>query len=239
MNKYYEIIICVYLKNDVHKNNIQEELSRFINYVLEQDSYLRNIHLQREFKQYSFSDLTPFEKGNIYKGDEMYNFKVRTWNYKFANLFSKSLYSFQNDKFIVTACSLNEKTFNENIIKIKTVTPAIITMKDNKTHKIRAWYDSIDDISLLYNILLKNLEQKYNTLNNSNYEFKVEDIFKEIKILKPLKTKYKQCKFLGYILEIEFFDTLASQSLAQIAYVNGIGGKNSAIGSGFVISNKC
>ncbi|WP_322874932.1 CRISPR-associated endoribonuclease Cas6 [Clostridium perfringens] len=134
---------------------------------------------------------------------------------------------------------LNEKTFNENIIKIKTVTPAIITMKDNKIHKTRAWYNSIDDISLLYNILLKNLEQKYNTLNNSNYEFKVEDIFKEIKILKPLKTKYKQCKFLGYILEIEFFDSLVSQSLAQIAYVNGIGGKNSAIGSGFVISNKC
>lgn len=239
MNKYYEIIICVYLKNDVHKNNIQEELSRFINYVLEQDVYLRNIHLQRNFKQYSFSDLTPFEKGNIYKGDEMYNFKIRTWNYKFAKLFSKSLYGIQNDKFIVTACSLNEKTLNKNIIKIKTVTPAIITMKDNETHKTRAWYNSIDDISLLYNILLKNLEQKYNTLNNSNYEFKAEDIFKEIKILKPLKTKYKQCKFLGYILEIEFFDTLASQSLAQIAYVNGIGGKNSAIGSGFVISNKC
>ncbi|MGC5816227.1 CRISPR-associated endoribonuclease Cas6 [Clostridium perfringens] len=239
MNKYYEIIICVYLKNDVHKNNIQEELSRFINYVLEQDLYLRNIHLQKNFKQYSFSDLTPFEKGNIYKGDEMYNFKIRTWNYRFANLFSKSLYSFQNDKFIVTSCSLNEKTFNENIIKIKTVTPAIITMKDNETHKTRAWYNSIDDISLLYNILLKNLEQKYNTLNNSNYEFKVEDIFKEINILKPLKTKYKQCKFLAYILEIEFFDTLASQSLAKIAYVNGIGGKNSAIGSGFVISNKC
>ncbi|MCX0356265.1 hypothetical protein LI064_17320 [Clostridium perfringens] len=106
MNKYYEIIICVYLKNDVHKNNIQEDLSRFINYILEQDSYLRNIHLQREFKQYSFSDLTPFEKGNIYKGAEMYNFKIRTWNYKFANLFSKSLYGIQNDKFIVTACSL-------------------------------------------------------------------------------------------------------------------------------------
>ncbi|MDH2475712.1 hypothetical protein [Clostridium perfringens] len=83
----------------------------------------------------------------------MYNLKIRTWNYKFASLFSKSLYGIQNDKFIVTACSLNEKTFNENIIKIKTVTPAIITMKDNETHKTRTWYDSIDDISLLYNIL--------------------------------------------------------------------------------------
>lgn len=236
MNKYYEIIICVYLKKDVHKNNIQEELSRFINYVLEKDSYLSEIHLQKEFKQYSFSDLIPFEKGNIYKWDEMYNFKIRTWNYKFANIFSKSLYGIQNDKFIVTSCSLNKKTFNKKVTKIKTVTPAIITMKDNKIGKTRAWYNSLDDISLLNKILLKNLEQKYNTLNNSNYEFKVENIFKEIKILKPLKTKYKQCKFLGYILEIEFFDTLDSQTLAQIAYVNGVGGKNSAIGSGFVVS---
>ncbi|MGU8435316.1 CRISPR-associated endoribonuclease Cas6 [Clostridium perfringens] len=238
MNKYYEIIIFVYLKKDVHKNNIQEELSRFINYILEQDLYLRNIHLKREFKQYSFSDLIPFYKGNIYKGDEFYNFKIRTWNYKFANILSKSLYGIQNDKFIVTACSLNKKNFNEYIRKLKTVTPAIITMKDKKINKTRAWYNSTDDISLLYKILLKNLEQKYNTLNNSTYEFKEENIFKEIKILKHLKTKYKKCKFLGYILEIEFFDTLDSQYLAQIAYVNGIGGKNSAIGSGFVISNK-
>ncbi|GAA0067890.1 hypothetical protein UT300002_26730 [Clostridium perfringens] len=238
MNKYYEIIICVYLKKDLHKNNIQEELSRFINYVLEQDLYLRNIHLQREFKQYSFSDLIPFCGGNICKCDEIYNFKIRTWDYKFASLFSKNLYGIQNDKFIVTACSLNKKIFNKDISKLKTVTPAIITMKDKKINKTRAWYNSIDDVSLLYKILLKNLEQKYNTLNNSNYKFKVENIFKEIKILKTLKTKYKNCKFLGYILEIEFFDTLDSQYLAQIAYVNGIGGKNSAIGSGFVICNK-
>lgn len=234
MTKYYEVIICLCLKNDIFQNNVQEELSKFINYILEKDVYLSAIHLKKQFKQYSFSDLIPYEKDLLYKSGEIYTFKVRSWNKKFSNKFAENLHGSENNKFIIIGCSMKEYNFNSRIIhKIRSITPVIVTMRDYNTNRTRAWINGIDKKNILESIILNNLQQKYNTLNNTSYEFKFESVIKEIKILKCLKTKYKKCKFISYRLEIYFYNSLESQSLAQIAYVSGIGGKNSSIGAGF------
>lgn len=231
MNTYYEITVCIYLKEDIWQNNVQEELSKFLNNSLCKSEYLKNIHINKRIKGYSFSNIYPQEKDLIYKKDSIYNFKIRTWDNKFAEELCKNLYCFGNEKFIVVGLSNKQHSINKKIESLYTLTPAIITIKEND--KFRAW-ENKDNIVLLKTILFNNLKMKFYNLYKTEYVSESEDVFKEVKVIRRLKTRYKNVNLISYNLKLDFLDTINAQILAKIAYVNGIGSKNSSIGAGFI-----
>ncbi|EGS5729539.1 hypothetical protein I9Y33_001441 [Clostridium perfringens] len=231
MNNYYEIVVCIYLKENIWQNNVQEEISKFLNKALCKSEYLKNIHTNKRIKGYSFSSIYPQEKDLIYKKDSIYNFKLRTWDNKFAKELSENLYGFENDKIIVVGLSNKQYKLNEKIEILYTLNPAIITIKENNS--VRSW-EKKDNIELLKTIIFNNLKMKFNNLFNVEYAWNSEEVFKEIKVIRQLKTRYKNINLISYNLKLEFLDTVNAQILAKIAYVNGVGSKNSSVGAGFI-----
>ncbi|EDT15869.1 TPA: hypothetical protein I9080_002092 [Clostridium perfringens] len=231
MNNYYEIVVCIYLKENIWQNNVQEEISKFLNKALCKSEYLKNIHTNKRIKGYSFSSIYPQEKDLIYKKDSIYNFKLRTWDNKFAKELSENLYGFENDKIIVVGLSNKQYKLNEKIEILYTLNPAIITIKENNS--VRSW-EKKDNIELLKTIIFNNLKMKFNNLYNVEYALNSEEVFKEIKVIRQLKTRYKNVNLISYNLKLEFLDTVNAQILAKIAYVNGVGSRNSSVGAGFI-----
>ena len=234
MNKYGQVVINMYLLKDIELQNTNDEIARFLNYIMGKDEYLSNIHRNKNrFKGYSFSGLYPIEKDKIYKANDIYGITIRSYDMQFINKIISSFENAGNDTFQVIGVEkeiLDHKIINE----IETLTPSIatITTLDKRT---RCW-DRNNKLYDINDIIFKNIINKYNYINKVNSNFSIDDIIERIDILNNVAIilKYKNTKLLGYKYKIKFKKNVFAQELANFIVVTGLLEKNSSLGCGFV-----
>lgn len=229
-SNYQEVTVSVYLNNNIRVIDMYEKLSRFINFSFNNSKLLSELHKNIGLKHYSYSGLYPIEQDSIYKADEIYSFIFRSYNNKIINEFITSMQTLENDDFIVT--NVSTKRYKcKSIQFVDNLTPTIITLQDG----IR-WNKEIHGVEVAKESIFKNLMKKYNSLYNTSFDFKYEDVIKDISVKSKcaIIVNYKGVKFLGYKFRVEFQNNGIAQEIANISVVEGIGEKNSSFGMGFV-----
>jgi len=171
---YYEIKINVYLINDIHCNDVYEKLSRLINLSFNNSQVLSCLHNRTGLKHYSFSALYPIELDRVYKADEIYTYLFRTYDSHIAKEYASSTINAKNEDFVVT--DVVSKTWEHRDIQyVDNLTPTVFTLKDGMR-----WNKDTHGLDIAKKSIFKNLINKYNSLNVTKFEFRYEDIIKDI-----------------------------------------------------------
>ena len=89
--KVFEIKLKVYLLQDIMFENIQSEISSFIDGALGKNAELKKFHERNEFKNYCFDGLYPVEKNKVYSSSNIYTITLRTINKDLADFFVNKL----------------------------------------------------------------------------------------------------------------------------------------------------
>jgi CRISPR-associated endoribonuclease Cas6 len=196
---------------------------------------MSKLHKNKGFKHYSFSGMYPVEKDYVYKGDEIYNILIRSYNKTIIDEIQKCMVNLKNKDFVITNVEKREWV-NKKIDFVDSLTPTVGILKRN--NKPCNWNIMKDDKMLLENQLYNNIIKKYNVLNDTNIMSKYQDIIKMIQIKNncPIYIQYKGTSVMGYKIRIYFQDNEIAQNIANLASVEGIGSKNSSLGMGFVKS---
>ena len=230
-NKINELVITVYLKQDISIKDSYEKIATLINYSMNQSNKLSILHTQgNEMKHYSLSGLYPIEKDMIYKADESYNFLIRSYKKEIINEFKHCLDNLSNEVFDVIM--VNKKEYDKsNVEYVDTLTPTMITIKEQKT----CWTHNNHSKEYFVQALFNNLCRKYNTLQGIRQDFNILDVIENVEIKSPsaIVTNYKNIKFLGYKIRVYFKDNNIAQEFANLAIAEGVGEKNSSFGQGF------
>ncbi len=223
----YNIKVVLNPIEDIYYENTYEYLSNLIAFAMSKDIELRNLHEQNTYKLYSFCSLYPYQKDGIYKAGNIFQFDIRTIDFKFA-IKIKQLFSdvqTKHFKVIMTNIQTNEQ---RKINKLITLTPSIITTTE-KGYKID------DDLELIKKRIIAGAEKKYKKIFDKEIS---HDFIKSInKInIKPIKIPYKSISFLANKFEIYINQDEISQNLAYILFSTGVLEKNS-LGFGFCRAN--
>lgn len=233
MNEYAELAVNIYLLQDTKMQDANNQIAKFLNYVMRNDTYLSKIHKGNDrFKGYSFSTLYPIEVDKIYKANNIYEITVRSYNIEFINRLSKALDREGNDTLQYIGSSIMLKTCKD-IKEIINLTPATATVTENG--KTRSWTKK-DTSYNIENIIFNNMLKKYNYMNKTNFNFEMNDIIESIEILNnvAMVLNYKQTKVLGYKYRIKFKTNGFAQELARFTMVTGLLEKGSSLGCGFI-----
>lgn len=195
---------------------------------------LKKLHSKKNYK-YIFSPLNPFKMKEIYEKGEEYFINIQSFDEDTIVKFNYALNNFENNYLKVINLKLKEMYLSNQIItEIETITPVIITIDGGP------WKHDIHSIDLLMQKIYDNLEKKYRIFFDEEWELKKDinkyDLFEKITILskKPISRKYKDISLIGYKIKINIGNSDIAQKLVKIAIVQGVGEKNSIIGSGFV-----
>jgi len=233
--KYFELRCIAYLKKDITFKESFNILSKYISYSMAQIDKLKELHNQKGFKHYTFSNFYPIEKKQVYKQGKNYSFTIRSLDEGFINQLSNSLrQNINNPNFLVV--QIEKKVIKRFFVsELYSVTPVIVSTQ-------KGMYWSIDrdgDIIKLQKQLNYNLEKKYRSFYGES--IKSEGSF--IQLLE-LKNRYPQSiytkkgdrdiRFFGNKFRIIPNDDEVSQKLAFVAIACGLGEKNS-FGGGFCI----
>ena len=125
--KVFEIKLKVYLLQDIMFENIQSEISSFIDGALGKNAELKKFHERNEFKNYCFDGLYPVEKNKVYSSSNIYTITLRTINKDLADFFVNKLVNGYSKTIKGLTCEI--RIIPKKIIeKIYSITPAI--MKD-------------------------------------------------------------------------------------------------------------
>ena len=224
--KINQIRVKIYLLKNIKYNDIQTEISRYIDETMSKNESFLNLHQRNEFKNYCFDSFYPIEEDKVYKEGRMYTFTIRTTNDNLATFLTKEMANNFNDsiKGITTEAKIIPKKFIE---KIYTLTPIIIKT-DSGYWKGNL---SLDDFERR---IKENLIKKYNEINNTKIEedFELYDSI-EFKNKKPVSINYKNIKLLGDKIAINISSEPLAQELAYLSLGTGLGEMNSR-GLGYV-----
>lgn len=222
--KVYEFSVKVFLLKDIHRNNVQEKISKFISGYLSQDSNYLKLHNSKEFKPYSYDSLFPLVVDG-YKAEAVYSFRIRTIDEKLGNYLLDGLGNFSNEYFkglIVKPRVIRMKFID----KIFSLTPIVIK------NSFGYWKDNLT-LEEYEKRLNENLYKKYKYFTGK--DLKEEKFYTSMKFLneKPIGIPYKDIVLLGDKIEFTVAGDKISQELAYMALAVSIGEGNS-FGCGFM-----
>ncbi|WP_252250777.1 CRISPR-associated endoribonuclease Cas6 [Clostridium sp. ZBS13] len=222
----FQIKLKVFLLEDIILENLQSNLSAFIDKGLSKDSELLKFHQSNNFKYYCFDSLYPIEKDKVYKKNNIYTLTIRTIDKELAKFFTNILVNEFNNciKALTSEIRIIPK---KHIDKIYSITPAIMK-NDNGYWKSKMTLDDFE------RRLKENLIKKYNTIINTkiNEDFDLY-ITIEFKNNKPIATSYKEIKLLGDKISLNIAENEMAQNLAYMSIGTGIL-ENNGRGFGFV-----
>lgn len=222
-----QLVISLYLKENIEKKEINEKLSIMINNVMQYDKELATLHLyHRKYKHYSYS--TPITNEEYYQQGKIYKIYLNSKSENLLTRFKKALINYNNKSFVV--CDVKYISKRIEIIKtIKTETPSVITI--NKVNLLDK------DIMLMKERIIKNAIRKFNDYYNENIEENYNFI-SNIEILNkyPIGIKYKKGKIFGYKYRLIINTDELSQKIAELVLSSGVLEKNS-LGLGFCKAN--
>ncbi|GEA30789.1 CRISPR-associated endoribonuclease Cas6 [Clostridium diolis] len=224
--KVFEILLKVYLLEDIELNDSQNKILKLIDKTLGQDERTLELHNKNDFKNYCFNSFYPLEKDGIYKEGNIYTITIRTvdkylatyLNNKLANSYTYSIKGLKADLRIIPIKKLK---------KIYSITPLVIKNDDGYWKNLISFED-------FERRLKENLIKKHNNIfqEKINEDFKLYDSI-ELKNNKPIGTPYKDKTLLGDKISIDISEDDISQDLAYMALGVGMGEMN-ARGFGFM-----
>lgn len=224
--KVFEIKLKVYLLQDIMFENIQSEISSFIDGALGKNAELKKFHERNEFKNYCFDGLYPIEKNKVYSSDNIYTITLRTINKDLADFFVNKLVNEYNKTIKGLTCEI--RIIPKKIIeKIYSITPAI--MKDKNGY----WKGNLS-LQEYEKRIIENLIKKYNYFMNSkiNENFQLYDSI-SFKNKRPIPSNYKNVTLLGDKISLNISQEALAQEIAYMSLGTGVLEMN-ARGYGFV-----
>ena len=242
---YFELRCIAYIKKDIAYKNSFNLISKYINFSMSQDEKLKDLHKKENiFKNYSFGSFYPIEKDKIYKKGGTYSFTIRSLDEEFILKLQKYLRENVNNSFFQVIETIKKRVNRFFISELYTITPTIVTVKD-QNNKSLFWTTQKDgDILKLQKQLQDNLLRKY-----ENYYGKKLDPSQnfiqliELKNQKPQsiyfekkinEDKHITVRLLGNKFKIVPNEDEISQKLAFIVLACGLGEKQS-LGGGFCL----
>lgn len=225
---YKELKIAIYLKHDVRVDECGYMLSKLLSDVMAKDEDLLELHKRTGFKYYSFDNLYPLAKNEIYTQDSIYTFRLRSINEHFINKIRSLLCDYENNDAKIIMAS-EKKFYKRQISEIFSLTPIIVTLKKRENgfnpEKLK---DIQDDI-------ISNLVHKYNSYYGENIQFEdaAHMFLMGQRSSKLISVKYKDIKLLGIKYKFKVAPDDISQKLAFFAEAVGLGEKSSSCGAGF------
>ena len=224
--KVFEILLKVYLLEDIELNNSQNKILKLIDKTLGQDERTLELHNKNDFKNYCFNSFYPLEKDGSYKEGNIYTITIRTvdkylatyLNNKLANVYTDSIKGLKTELKIIPVKKLK---------KIYSITPLIIKNDDG-------YWKNLINFEDFERRLKENLIKKHNNIfqERINEDFKLYDSI-EVKNNKPIGTPYKDKTLLGDKISIDILEDDISQHFAYMALGTGMGEMN-ARGFGFM-----
>lgn len=224
--KYYELSITCYLKTNICLKDVGGIISRYINYSMEADVYLKKLHHENKIKNYCHDYLYPREQDRIYKSGRVYIFRIRTPIKIIADKM-KNVMNNENDTFKTLGVQLKIKEFF-NTEEFMTMTPVVLTINN------RYWTKD-NGMELIIEKMQNNLEKKYKMIFDEKLPEKI-NIFQLVEKTnnKDIVINYKNSKLIGNKFRLIFRNDEYSQKMAFIALSTGILEKASSCGCGFV-----
>lgn len=224
--KVYEIMLKVYLLEDIKVPEAQEKILKLIDNTLGKSEDTLEFHNKNEFKNYCFNSFYPLEKDGIYKEGNIYTITIRTIDKFLADYFNKKI-SFSYTPAIKALQSKMRVMSVKKLKRIYSITPIVIKNEGG-------YWRNIIDFSEFENRLKVNLIKKYNNI----YGEKIDENFDlyssiELKNRTPTSMNYKGRKMLGDKISLEICDNESAQKLAYMALGCGMGEMN-ARGFGFM-----
>ncbi|CAA6825070.1 MAG: CRISPR-associated endoribonuclease Cas6 [uncultured Sulfurovum sp.] len=232
--KLYEIKITLLLKKDVKLIDVQAFLSSNVNKSMLEDKSLKKLHAVKGFKPYCLGSLYPFDLENkIYHKNQMYVLTMRSIDKAFLQSLSIVLKASKKLDFNVMAIEFLSRSYGF-IESAFTLTPAIISIKDEEKNYIRYWTKEEGSLDFVKQRIKDNLEKKYEQFFNEKI-LAPDDFILMISIQnrKPMVYNYKGTKLWTNKFKIVFAPDGVSQKLASLAFGVGILEKNS-LGLGFL-----
>lgn len=233
MNEYGELIVNLYLLEDVYLKDVNDKVSKFLNYIMGNSQYLSEIHKAKcVYKGYSYSTLYPIESDKIYKANDIYRIMIRSYDFNFLKEMKDAIHGATNGTFQEIGSELNVYE-HKKINKVTNITPAVYTIKKNG--KYTCWTKK-DTESNVEKAIFNNMIKKYNYINKTNFDFRREDIIDRVEIINniAITMNYKGIKLLGYKYNIYFKENSFAQEMANFITVTGLLEKNSSLGCGFI-----
>ncbi|WP_303865035.1 CRISPR-associated endoribonuclease Cas6 [Alkalibaculum bacchi] len=224
---YYELVITILLKDNIHLENSYEFLSTFLNKGMLQDEKLKELHQENKFKFYSYSNLQPLERDKIYKEGRIYYFNLRSIDISFLGRMKRAI-TYKNPYCKVISSEI--KTCKPKYIsKIVSLSPAVSTIDSG-----RYWVKE-DGLDLIMSRICSNGNKKYESYYgkevDKNHIF-VESIVQLNNF--AIKIPYKNTFLLGNKFEIGIKSDELSQAIAKIVLGTNLLEKGS-IGCGYCL----
>lgn len=225
---YKELKIAIYLKHDVRVEECGYMLSKLLSDVMAKDEDLLKLHKRTGFKYYSFDNLYPLAKNEIYTKDAIYTFRLRSINEHFINKIRRFLSGYENNDAKIIMAS-EKKCYKRQISDVISLTPIIVTL-DKRENGFNP--DKLKDVQ---DDIIKNLVNKYNSYYGDNIEFEeaAHMFLMGQRSSKLISVKYKNVKLLGIKYKFKVAPDDISQKLAFFAEAVGLGEKSSSCGAGF------
>ena len=241
--KYFELTCTAYIKKDISFRESFNMISKYISFSMSTTDALKELHLKRGFKHYSFGNFYPIEKEKVYKKGNTYQFVLRSLDEAFVNMLSQTLrLNIDNSNFLVI--DTHKRVVKQFFItELYSVTPVIVSID----HGFFWTMEKDGDIMKLQKQLHDNLEKKYQNFYSESIKSEQNFIqLLEIKNRVPqniqiTKTnnqskKTTSFRFFGNKFRIVPNEDEVSQKLAFVALACGLGEKNS-FGGGFCLWN--
>ena len=97
--KYFEVTCTAYIKKDISFKESFETISKYLSFSMSKTDELKELHIKKGFKHYSFGNFYPIEKEKIYKKGNTYQFVLRSLDEVFIDVLSQtSLYLNNNPR---------------------------------------------------------------------------------------------------------------------------------------------
>lgn len=224
--EYCEVKVFIKMKENVKCDYMYSVINRYVNYTLLNDKKMKDIHKVNCFKFYTFCLPYPIEKDGVYYKDRIYTFNIRSINNEIVLRIGRALEKECANFKVEGKDFVSYKA--ENIDKLITLTPVVVTMSQGK------YWAKEDGVDELVKKLNSNAERKLKTYfdiseNESNANF-ISDIKQKNNRL--IMIPYKEGCLFGNKFEITVNKDEWSQRRAGIAAAVGLGEKGQ-IGCGY------
>ncbi len=211
----YSIRIKLYIMDDIFLDNLQEEITSFLDKSLSKTSQFVEWHNANKYKYYCYDSLFPIEKDKVYKKDRIYTLTIRTIDAKLAKYFTEYAVNTYTNKLKGLTAQVRILP-KKHIDVLYTLTPAIL--------KCQTGYWKEEMTIEQYEERMKvNLIKKWNSFHGEKIAEDFE-IFTGVEFLNkcPVSSQYKGVKLLGDKIRIHVAENQAAQRLAYMALGTGV-----------------
>lgn len=224
-----EIIVRVYLNKTIKVQEAQGAIVRFLDTFLSKDEKFNQFHNANIQKGYTFDLLYPIERGmREYKGDTIYQFRIRTVNEEFAAYFISGIADHKTNEIKGLARTI--KTIpHKHISQVYTLTPMILVDTKGRGY----WRDCMS-FSEFEEMLKKSMIDQYEKWTGETID-KDCPLYDQIELKNKgaIGVPYKGIKLLGDKLSMQVADNETAQKVIYYLLASGIGTKGSR-GMGFL-----